>query len=291
MIRIGDTINDRYKVENVLGHGGMSDVFGAYDTILNQKVAIKIIKEECLNKPESIIRFENEARFSSALNHPNIVKIFNYSEYKNLPFIVNEYIKGRTLKEYLDVKKSFSVKETCHIMLELCDALMYIHNKGIIHRDIKPQNIFYDSNGEVKLADFGISFLLNSNLNVNENKRVMGTAEYMAPEIIRGKSPSSQSDVYALGVTFYELITGCVPFDGETPSIIAKMQINEDMPSPKKIIPSTPNEVCNVIIKATSKDLETRYKNAGEMKEDLLLIYNNKKITNKGVSLFKKIFG
>ena len=182
MIRVNDLIGERYKIISELGHGGMSDVFEARDIIFKRTVAVKIIKFENSNKIENLIRFQNEARFSAAFNHPNIVKIYDYGEHNNLPYIVNEYMKSQTLRDVLDYKKNLGLNETCQIMLQLCDAVIEVHSKNIIHRDIKPQNIYYLSDGTVKLSDFGISVLLNSPLNVNENKKVMGTVQYLAPE-------------------------------------------------------------------------------------------------------------
>ena len=290
-MKINDLLNNRYRVINLLGHGGMSDVFEARDIIFKRPVAIKIIKSEFADKPENLIRFENEARFSSALNHPNIIKIYDYSKQDGLPYIVNEYVKGQTLRDALDFKKRFQVKEACRIMLQLCDAVIYLHSKNIIHRDIKPQNIYYDANGDVKLGDFGISYLLNSTFNINENKRVMGTAQYLAPEIVKGELPSFQTDIYAMGITFYELLTGRVPFDGTDPSEIAKQHINSVIPSPLKIIPTLPKEVEQIIFKATNKNLALRYKNVQEMKDDIISLYNNKKAMKKGTSLLSRIFG
>ena len=290
-MKINDLLNNRYRVINLLGHGGMSDVFEARDIIFKRPVAIKIIKSEFADKPENLIRFENEARFSSALNHANIIKIYDYSKQDGLPYIVNEYVKGQTLRDALDFKKRFQVKEACRIMLQLCDAVIYLHSKNIIHRDIKPQNIYYDANGDVKLGDFGISYLLNSTFNINENKRVMGTAQYLAPEIVKGELPSFQTDIYAMGITFYELLTGRVPFDGTDPSEIAKQHINSVIPSPLKIIPTLPKEVEQIIFKATNKNLALRYKNVQEMKDDIISLYNNKKAMKKGTSLLSRIFG
>lgn len=291
MIRVNDLIGERYKIVSELGHGGMSDVFEARDIIFKRTVAIKIIKFENSNKIENLIRFQNEARFSAAFNHPNIVKIYDYGEHNNLPYIVNEYMKSQTLRDVLDYKKNLGLNETCQIMLQLCDAVIEVHSKNIIHRDIKPQNIYYLSDGTVKLSDFGISVLLNSPLNVNENKKVMGTVQYLAPELVYGKKCSFQSDIYAMGITMFELLTGQVPFDASKVSDIAYMQVNDEMPSVLTIIPTLPKEVDKIVQKATAKDVQDRYKTVVELRKDILSLYKNKKLIKKKSNFFAKLFG
>ena len=291
MIRVNDLIGERYKIISELGHGGMSDVFEARDIIFKRTVAIKIIKFENSNKIENLIRFQNEARFSAAFNHPNIVKIYDYGEHNNLPYIVNEYMKSQTLRDVLDYKKNLGLNETCQIMLQLCDAVIEVHSKNIIHRDIKPQNIYYLSDGMVKLSDFGISVLLNSPLNVNENKKVMGTVQYLAPELVYGKKCSFQSDIYAMGITMFELLTGQVPFDASKVSDIAYMQVNDEMPSVLTIIPTLPKEVDKIVQKATAKDVQDRYKTVVELRKDILSLYKNKKLIKKKSNFFARLIG
>lgn len=291
MIRVNDVIGQRYKIISELGKGGMSDVYEARDVIFRREVALKIIKYENAKRIDNLIRFQNEARFSAAFNHPNIVKIYDYGEYNNLPYIVTEYVKGQTLRDVLDYKRCFSLNESCSIMLQLCDALIEVHSKNIVHRDIKPQNVYYASDGEIKLGDFGISVLLGSGMNVNENKKVMGTAQYLAPELVYGEKATFQSDIYAMGITFFELLTGRVPFDGKNPHDVAVMQVEKEVPSPLTINPELPKEVEYIIFKAVNKNLDERYKSVNEMKKDILSLYKNKKIMRKRGSLFARIFG
>ena len=291
MIRINDFLNERYKIIAELGHGGMSDVYEARDIIFKRPVAIKIIRFDTANKIENLIRFQNEARFAAAFSHPNIVKIYDYGEYENLPYIVQEFIKSDTLRDVLDYKKSFRENEACSIMLQLCDALIEVHSKKIVHRDIKPQNIFYGNDGTIKLGDFGISVLIDSPLNVNENKKIMGTVQYLSPELVYGKKPSFQSDIYALGITFYEIVTGKVPFDDEKPNVVAQMQIKEEVPSPLKIIPSLSQDIEKIIMKCLEKDLDKRYKSVEEIKKDILAFYKSGSKKKKKGSFFVKIFG
>ena len=291
MIRVNDVIGQRYKIISELGKGGMSDVYEARDVIFRREVALKIIKYENAKRIDNLIRFQNEARFSAAFNHPNIVKIYDYGEYNNLPYIVTEYVKGQTLRDVLDYKRCFSLNESCSIMLQLCDALIEVHSKNIVHRDIKPQNVYYASDGEIKLGDFGISVLLGSGMNVNENKKVMGTAQYLAPELVYGEKATFQSDIYAMGITFFELLTGRVPFDGKNPHDVAVMQVEKEVPSPLTINPDLPKEVEYIIFKAVNKNLDERYKSVNEMKKDILSLYKNKKIMRERGSLFARIFG
>ena len=291
MIRVNDVIGQRYKIISELGKGGMSDVYEARDVIFRREIALKIIKYENAKRIDNLIRFQNEARFSAAFNHPNIVKIYDYGEYNNLPYIVTEYVKGQTLRDVLDYKRCFSLNESCSIMLQLCDALIEVHSKNIVHRDIKPQNVYYASDGEIKLGDFGISVLLGSGMNVNENKKVMGTAQYLAAELVYGEKATFQSDIYAMGITFFELLTGRVPFDGKNPHDVAVMQVEKEVPSPLTINPDLPKEVEYIIFKAVNKNLDERYKSVNEMKKDILSLYKNKKIMRKRGSLFARIFG
>ena len=290
MIRVNDVVGQRYKIVNEIGHGGMSDVYEARDVIFRREVALKIIKFENAKKIDNLIRFQNEARFSAAFNHPNIVKIYDYGEYNNLPYIVNEYVKGQTLRDVLDYKRCFSLNESCSIMLQLCEAVKAVHAKNIIHRDIKPQNIYYASDGGIKLGDFGISILLDSDINVNENKKVMGTAQYLAPELVYGEKATFQSDIYSMGITFFELLTGRVPFDAKNPHEVAVMQVEKEMPSPLSINPDLPKEIEYIIFMATKKDLKDRYKTVEEMESDINSLYKNKKIMRKNRGFFSNIF-
>ncbi|MDY2728000.1 MAG: protein kinase [Candidatus Onthovivens sp.] len=291
MIKINEVVSDRYKVVGIIGKGGMSDVYEARDIIFKRPVAIKMLNEESKSKISSIIRFQNEARFSSSLNHVNIIKIYDYGEYNGNLFIVNEYAKGQTLRDSLDFKRAFSINEACSIMLQLCDALIYIHSKRIVHRDIKSSNIYIESDGSIKLGDFGISILLNSDMNINENSKVMGTAQYLAPELVQGGKASFQSDIYSAGILFYELVTGKVPFDGGKPSEIALRQVKETIPSPLNSFPSLPKDIETIIFKATDKNLLKRYKKVSDMREDILTLYKNKKAMRQGRNIFARIFG
>lgn len=291
MIKENRIIGERYRVIGSVGHGGMSDVFEARDMIFKRNVAIKILKSEFAQNIENLIRFQNEARISSCLNSSLIVKIYDYGEFEGLPYIVNEFVKDQTLRDILDFKRYLSLEECCSLMIQILDAVSYLHSKKIIHRDLKPLNIFCIRDGSIKIADFGISIIQGASINISENKKVMGTVQYLAPEVIKGHKPSFQSDIYALGITFYEMLTGKVPFNSTNPTEVAKMVTSEEVPSVLKLMPKLLKDIDLIVKKATAKKLDERYKTCEEFKKDVLSIYQNKKIIRKNKSLFSRIFG
>ena len=291
MIKVNDLIDDRYKIKASIGHGGMSDVFEGYDIVMKRAVAFKILNEESVLNPQNLIRFENEARIAASLFHPNIVRIYNYGLYEGAPYIVNELQKGQTLKDALVFKKFFSLPEACQIMIQVLEGLAYIHSKGIIHRDIKPQNIFYGSDGIAKIADFGISTIKYYNINLDEPKKVVGTAQYLSPEVLRGSKPNEQSDIYAAGVTFFELLTGYIPFDDLNVNKVARAHVNHDIPSPLEYMPTLPQKCEDIVKKATSRNLNYRYLSAEDMLNDIKELYDDKKIIKKSTPLITRLFG
>lgn len=291
MIEVGTLINERYKVSGIIGHGGVCDVYEVRDIIFRRHVALKILNNENYKRIDSVIRFENEARFQSSLDHPNIVKIYDYGDYEGYHYCINELVKGQTLRDSLDFKRTYSLKEACSIMIQLCDCIGYIHSKNIIHRDIKSSNIFILNDGSIKVGDFGISVLLNSDVNINENSKVSGTPQYLAPELIKGEDASIQSDIYALGILFYELLSGNVPFDGNTTKEIVHKHLNNSVPKLSKAYTNIPKEIDAIISKATAKNPKKRYKNCEEMQNDILNIYENKKKIKPKGNIFARFFG
>ncbi len=291
MIKINNLIDERYKIKVSIGHGGMSDVFEGYDIIMKRAIALKILNEESANNPQNLIRFENEARIAASLFHPNIVRIYDYGYFEGSPYIVNELQKGQTLKDFLNFKKFVSLPESCQIIIQVLEALSYIHSKGIIHRDIKPQNIFYGSDGIAKIADFGISMIKYYDLNIDEHKKVVGTAQYLSPEVIKGSKPNEQSDIYAAGVTFFELLTGYIPFDDTNANKVAYDHVRYDFPSPLDFMPTLPQKCEDIIKKATNKDLNLRYSSSFEMLEDIKDLYNDKNVIKKSTPLLTRLFG
>ncbi len=209
-----EMIANRYVINKKLGEGGMADVYLAQDSFLNREVAVKILRGKLSLDPVALLRFQREANAASRLNHPNIVEIYDVGEDKGQHYIVMEYVRGKSLKELISQRGAMEKQEALQIMDQLLCAITEAHKNNIIHRDIKPQNIMVKDDGTVKIADFGIATVSDA-VQLTQTDTVMGSVHYLAPELARGENASFQSDIYALGITFYELVTGQVPFNGE----------------------------------------------------------------------------
>ncbi|MFA5686722.1 MAG: serine/threonine-protein kinase [Bacilli bacterium] len=290
MIKIGDKVNNRYRIVSRIGTGGMSEVYEATDVISKKVVAIKVMKEELLSNPENIRRFKHEIAAVASLQHPNIIKVFNYGEINGRPYMANEFIKGQTLQEKVHFMTKIKPYEASQIMMQILEAIIFIHNHGVIHRDIKPQNIYYMADGTVKLGDFGIATYDHLSP-FNEEEHIIGSVHYLAPEIYQGRKPTFCSDIYALGITYFELITGQVPFDDVNPVDVAVSHVKKTIPLPSKIDPSITKEVEKIIIKATRKNPLDRYQSAQEMYEAIEKLMKNRDNFKERRSFFARFFG
>ena len=264
----GRILADRYELKELIGQGGMADVYLAYDDILKREVAVKILRSSLTGDPIYITRFHREARAAAALCHRNIVEIYDVGEEDDLYYIVMEYVRGQTLKELINKRGALHYVEAVDIMKQVVSATALAHSMGIVHRDLKPQNILVTDSGIVKIADFGIASI-QSLSQVTQTDTIMGSLHYLAPEIARGEKATPQSDIYALGVVFYELLRGDVPFNGESPVNIALKHMRDEIPSVRAYNPAIPQSVENIIIKATSKNTNNRYQCADDMLDDL----------------------
>ncbi len=263
-----NVVANRYEVVQHIGQGGMADVFLAIDTILNRHVAIKILRSDQSTDEISILRFEREAQAATTLAHPNIVEIYDVGEYKNHHYIVMEYVAGKTLKKVIRDRAPLLNLEAVDTMKQLTSAVAEAHKRGIIHRDIKPQNVIVKSDGSLKILDFGIATAKGS-AQLTQANNVMGSVHYLAPELAKGEPASPQSDIYALGIVFYEMLTGDVPFKADQAIQIALQHMREPMPSVRKANPNVPQSVENIIIRATAKNPKLRYQSCDEMLNDL----------------------
>lgn len=291
-IKIGSLIDGRYRVTARVGHGGMAEVYEANDIINKKVVAIKLIREDVMDNPINLRRFENEATIAASLNHPNIVKVYNHGTIEGVPYIANEFIKGQNLKETLDFRGSLSLQEAIDDMIQLSSALYYAHQHSIIHRDVKPDNLYLMSDGTIKLGDFGIAQTDNQvNAKSAENKEIVGSVHYLAPEITRGYPASVQSDIYAAGVTFFELLTGHVPFTKKSAIDIAIAHVNEKFPSLKKYLPDCPKEIERIVYKCVRKNPKDRYQTARQLHDDLVEIKNRPELLKEKKSFIARLFG
>ena len=278
--RKNNMIANRYLATIHIGQGGMADVFVATDTILNREVAVKILRGDLSNDPTAVLRFEREALASTSLSHPNIVDIYDVGEDRGHHFIVMEYVRGITLKQLINKRKALCKEEAVDIMKQTVSAIVEAHAKGIIHRDIKSQNILVKDDGTIKVVDFGIAIAQDS-LQLTQKDSVMGSVHYLAPELAKGEQASVQSDIYALGIVFFELLSGDVPFKAEQAVQVALMHMREPLPDIRTINPDIPVSIANIINKACAKNKNLRYPSAKAMLDDLNTCLNPNRLNER----------
>lgn len=273
MIEIGTKIGGRYKVLALLGTGGMAHVYLARDLILDRDVAVKILRFDFQKNKEALRRFQREALSTTQLIHPNIVSVYDVDEDDGLQYIVMEYIEGTDLKEYIQHHGQTTPEDAIHIMSQVLSAMALAHQNRIIHRDIKPQNLLINKENTIKVTDFGIAVAL-SHTSITQTNSLLGSVHYISPEQARGSVTTTKSDLYASGIVLYELLSGEVPFDGESAVSIALKHFQEEIPSVRQMNPAVPQSLENVILKATAKEPADRYNSCEEMQQDLLTSLN-----------------
>ncbi|MGW6379755.1 Stk1 family PASTA domain-containing Ser/Thr kinase [Peribacillus butanolivorans] len=274
---IGRRINGRYKLIEMVGGGGMANVYLARDMILDRDVALKILRMDFNNDEEFIKRFNREAQSATSLAHPNIVSIYDVGEEDAIYYIVMEYVDGFTLKQYIQKYYPIPVEKALDIMKQITAAISHAHHNGIIHRDIKPQNILIDKEGTVKITDFGIALALSAT-NITQTNAVLGSVHYLSPEQARGGMANKKSDIYSLGIVMFELLTGRLPFSGESAVSIALKHLQSETPSPKRWNSEIPQSVENIILKATAKDSYYRYESVDSMEDDIRTSLNPERL-------------
>jgi serine/threonine-protein kinase len=267
---IGRKLANRYHILEKIGGGGMAIVYKARCTLLNRIVAVKVLRPQFAHDEEFVKKFRREAQSSASLSHPNIVGIFDVGQDKSDYFIVMEYIDGMTLKEYIQSKGVLEVKESMKIAKEVAEALAHAHDNSIIHRDIKPHNILLTKNMSVKVTDFGIAKAITGNtLTVQNTGSVMGSVHYFSPEQAKGSYAGVQSDIYSLGIVMYEMLTGQLPFDGESPISIAIKHIQEKVQPIREIKPDIPEDIAKIVEKCLQKNKDIRYNNIRDLLDDI----------------------
>lgn len=264
----GKRIDGRYEIQEVIGVGGMAVVYKAYDSIDDRIVAIKILKDEYLANEEFRRRFKNESKAIAVLSHPNIVKVLNVNYGDRLQYIVMEYVEGITLKEYIEQQGKLGIKETVHFTMQILRALQHAHDKGIVHRDIKPQNIMLLSNGNIKVTDFGIARFSYSDTKTMTDSAI-GSVHYISPEQARGDATDDRADIYSVGVVMYEMLTGQLPFQSENSVSVALMQLQSDPKRPRELNSSIPVGLEQIVMHAMQKNANDRYQSAAEMLLDI----------------------
>ena len=288
---VGQIFDNRYKIENLIGVGGMAVVYKALDMLMRRIVAVKILKDDMATDEPSVMRFINESKAVAMLSHPNIVNIYDVSVRDNVKYIVMEYIEGITLKSYITRRQVLSFKEVVGYSIQILKALEHAHQKGIVHRDIKPQNIMLLKSGVIKVMDFGIAKLPNTDT-VTMSDKAIGTVYYISPEQASGEVIDARSDLYSLGAMMYEMSTGSLPFDAESPVSVALMQVNDTPAAPREVNSHIPEGLEQIIMKAMEKDPNVRYQSASQMLAHLIKLRENPNIIFKpsAADKIKKFF-
>lgn len=267
-------LGNRYTLLEKVGDGGMALVYKARCELLNRNVAVKVLRPEYMADEDFVKKFKSESQAVASLSHPNIVNVYDVGNEDGVSYIVMEYVKGIDLKDYIKKHGKLDYKETLKIVKQIAKALEHAHKNGVIHRDIKPHNILITDEGVVKVADFGIARAATSSTMTN-TKSVMGSVHYVSPEQAKGSFVDNKTDIYSLGIVMYELLTGQIPFDGESPIAIAIKHIQEEMKDPSEINKDIPKGVCDILLKATKKDKLERYQNLTEMINDINIVESN----------------
>ena len=268
MLETGKTLDGRYKIQSLIGTGGMAAVYLAKDLILDRLVAIKVLRLDFRQNNDAMRRFRREALSATQLTHPNIVGVYDVGQSQEMNYIVMEYVEGTDLKDYVRQRGALHPIEAVRIMMQIVSAIAAAHQNRIIHRDIKPQNILIDREGNVKITDFGIAVAL-SDTSLTQTNTLLGSVHYLSPEQARGGMATIQTDIYALGIVLYELLTGRVPFDGESAVSIALKHFQEPLPAVVNPTAMVPQSLENIVLKATAKDPMNRYRSCYEMFQDL----------------------
>lgn len=266
---IGEVVGDRYKIEEIVGAGGMATVYKAFDQTLERSVAVKVMRREVVSEPDQLERFRREARAAAKLSHAHIVTVIDAGEENGRPYIVFEYVPGETLKQRIKSNGPLPITEAVAYAIEIGTALVAAHAAGLVHRDVKPQNVLLSAQGHAKVADFGIARELEASDGLTKTGRVLGTTDYVSPEQAMGEGVTGQSDVYSLGIVLYEMLTGEVPFKGENHVAVAMKHVKDQLPDVQVARPEVSSSLAAVIDKMTAKEPVDRYLTAASAVSDL----------------------
>lgn len=275
---IGKKLDGRYEITELIGVGGMAEVYKGIDVIDNKTVAIKILKKEYAENEEFLRRFRNESKAIAVLSHPNIVRIYDVGFSEKIQYIVMEYIDGITLKEYIEEEKVLTWKDTVHFVIQILRALQHAHDKGIVHRDIKPQNIMMFTDGTIKVMDFGIAKFARED-GKTATDQAIGSVHYISPEQASGSVTDAKSDIYSVGAMMYEMLTGRKPFDSDNPVAIAVMHMHDIPERPRAINLDIPDGLEEIVLRAMEKAPEDRYQSTADMIKDIEKFKSNPLIT------------